>query len=274
MASALARRLARVEGVLRRHTAAEHPTLARLRRHPPAVMELAGYLPDDWQQAILRYPSPRTLLNCSRQSGKSTVTAALALRTALLEAPALVLLLSPSLRQSGELLLRVMELYRALGRPVPTARPRDNTLKLELANGSRIISLPGNEETIRCYSAARLLVIDEAARVTDDLYRAVRPMLAVSGGRLVCLSTPFGKRGWFYDAWRGPEEWRRVRITAGQVPRIPGPFLEEERRAIGERWFSQEYGCEFLEILGAYFSGEDIEAILDDTLPAEEFPDE
>jgi hypothetical protein len=99
-------------------------------------------------------------------------------------------------------------------------------------------------------------------------------MLAVSGGRLVALSTPFGKRGWFYDAWRGPEEWTRVKITAGQVPRIPGPFLDEERRAIGDRWFSQEYGCEFLDILGAYFSGEDIEAILDDTLPAEEFPDE
>jgi hypothetical protein len=273
MASALARRLARAEGVLRRHTTAEHPTLARLRRDPPAVMELAGYRPDPWQEALLRNPSGRTLLNCSRQSGKSTVTAALALNTALLEAPALVLLLSPSLRQSGELLLKVTELYRSLGRPVPTARPRDNTLKLELANGSRIISLPGNEETIRCYSAARLLVIDEAARVTDDLYRAVRPMLAVSGGRLICLSTPFGRRGFFHDSWRGGEDWNRVKITAGQVPRIPAAFLEEERRAIGERWFSQEYGCEFLDIIGAYFSGEDIEAILDDTLPAEEFPE-
>jgi hypothetical protein len=44
-----------------------------------------------------------------------------------------------------------------------------------------------------------MLVIDEASRVDDTLYLAVRPLLAVSGGRLVALSTPFGKRGWFHD---------------------------------------------------------------------------
>ena len=89
----------------------------------------------------------------------------MALRSALLKAPALVLLLSPTLRQSAELFLKVTTLYRALGRPVATVRPRDNLLKLELANGSRILSLPGTEISARGFSAARLLVIDEAARV-------------------------------------------------------------------------------------------------------------
>jgi hypothetical protein len=180
------------------------------------------------------------------------------LRAALLEAPALVLLLSPTLRQSAELLVKVGDLYNALGRPVPTVRPRDNSLRLELANGSRVISLPGQEATIRGYSAVKLLVVDEAARVPDSLYRSVRPMLAVSGGSLVALSTAYAKAGWFYDEWTSPRPWRRVKVTARECPRISAAFLDEERSAMGERWWLMEYFCEFGEAIDAVFSESDI----------------
>jgi hypothetical protein len=105
----------------------------------------------------------------------------------------------------------------------------------------------------------RLLAIDEAARVHDDLYFAIRPMLAVSGGRLVALSTPFGNRGWWYDAWESPEPWRRFRVPAEQCPRISAEFLEEERRTMGEWWFRQEYGCDFLDAESRVFASHDIE---------------
>jgi hypothetical protein len=80
---------------------------------------------------------------------------------------------------------------------------RDSSLQLHLDNGSRIIGLPASEGKVRVYSSVALLVIDEASRVGDGLYRAMRPMLAVSRGRLLALSTPFGKRGWFYEALLG-----------------------------------------------------------------------
>jgi hypothetical protein len=112
--------------------------------------------------------------------------------------PALVLLLSPTLRQSGELFKdKVRRLYNALGRPVRCVQ--ETQLTMELTNGSRIVALPGEEGTIRGYSGVLLLVCDEAARIPDALYFSVRPMLAVSGGLLVALSTPFGRRGWFYE---------------------------------------------------------------------------
>jgi hypothetical protein len=159
------------------------------------------------------------LLLYSRQAGKSQTAAALALRAALLEPPALVLLLSPSQRQSGELFRsKVLRLWRALGSPAKARQPTQ--LQLELANGSRLISLPGDEETIRGYSGVSLLVVDEASRVPDALYCSVRPMLAVSRGRLIALSTPFGKRGWFFEEWTGAAAWRRVEIRASQCPRI------------------------------------------------------
>jgi hypothetical protein len=245
-----------------RVTRAATPLLDRLRHDPADILVAAGMVPDVWQAGLLRSPAAQTLLNCSRQAGKSTVSAALSLAAALLEPPALVLLLSPTERQSAELFRKVKELYDALGRPVaPADRIRDNRLYLELANGSRVVSLPGKDASVRCYSSVRLLVIDEAARVDDALYNGVRPMLAVSGGRLVALSTPFGRRGWFYDAWRAAEPWFRVQITAAECPRIPAAFLAQERRQIGERWYAQEYGCQFMEMLGAVFSGADIDAL-------------
>ncbi|HZY85516.1 MAG TPA: terminase family protein, partial [Gemmataceae bacterium] len=114
-------------------------------------------------------------------------------------------------------------------------------LRLELANGSSVLCLPGREDTIRSFGGVRLLVIDEAARVADDLYRSVRPMLAVSQGRLVALSTPFGQRGWFYQEWSGAGPWKRVQVTWRDCPRITPEFIAEETRALGPAWVAQEY---------------------------------
>jgi hypothetical protein len=223
-------------------------------------MTEAGLAPDPWQREVIGSPAGRLLLLCSRQAGKSQTAAGLALLTALREPGSLVLLLSPSLRQSLELFRKTADLWRALGRPVRTAKGRENATRLELANGSRIESLPGTESTVRSFSAVRLLVIDEAARVADDLYRAVRPMLAVSRGRLLALSSAWAKVGWFYEAWSGTEPWHRVKVTARQCPRISAAFLAEELEAIGPRWFSMEYLAEFGDAVDALFSEEDVRA--------------
>jgi hypothetical protein len=122
------------------------------------------------------------------------------------------------------------------------------TPSVSASNGSRIISLPGKEATVRGYSNVALLVVDEAARVADDLYMSIRPMLSVSGGRIVLLSTPFGKRGFFHHEFtEGGADWHRVKVTAHDVPRIDPAWLAAESERIGSWWFSQEYLCEFVE---------------------------
>lgn len=219
---------------------------------PSLLMTRCGFPPDPWQRNLLRSDAKRLILLCSRQAGKSTVTAIMALHAALYQAPALVLLLSPSQRQSTELFRKVTDAYLVLGQPVDAEA--STVLRLELANGSRIVALPGSEATVRGFSGVSLLVVDEAARVDDALYYSVRPMLAVSGGRLVALSTPFGKRGWFYEVWQNGDGWQRVRVTAEQCPRITPEFLAEERAAMGDWWYRQEYGCEFVETADQLFS--------------------
>jgi hypothetical protein len=260
MGRALATAIARLEDKVRARQRLDAGVLDRLREDPVNLLVTAGITPDPWQAGALRSTAERMLLLASRQAGKSSVSAALAVKTALLEPGSPVLLLSPSQRQSGELFRKVLDLYGALGRPVPAVR--ETALQLELANGSRVLSLPGTEGTVRGFSKVSLLIIDEAARVSDPLYYAVRPMLAVSRGRLVALSTPFGQRGWFFSEWCGSGEWERVRITAEQVPRTTPEFLADERRALGDRYFAQEYLTDFTACIDAVFDYEDIQKAL------------
>jgi Terminase large subunit, T4likevirus-type, N-terminal len=216
-----------------------------------------GLTPDPWQARLLRSTAPRVLLNCCRQSGKST------------SAPALVLLLSPSLRQSQELFRKVGTQYAALGRPV--AAVAETTTTLELGNDSRIISLPENEATLRGYSGVTLLVIDEAARVDDATYDAVVPMLGTSRGRLLALSTPWGKLGWWYDRWvNGAHRWERyeVPISTPEIAARTDPEVLEEARSRGAWHYSQEYECQFGEREDAVFDVGLLRSLVRSDLPA------
>lgn len=247
-------------------TAADLAQDLTLALDPAEMARQVGLEPDPWQADFLRSGGRRALLNCSRQSGKSTVTALLAVHTATYQRGSLVLLLSPSLRQSQELFKKALEIYRGLDHPVPTEA--ESALRMELENGSRIVSLPGKEQTVRGFSGVRLLAIDEAARVADDLYFSIRPMLAVSGGRLVGLSTPFGTRGWWFEAWQSSEAWQRFEVPAEQCPRISAEFLAEEQRTMGEWWFAQEYRCEFLDAETQPFCREDVERAFEEDIEA------
>ena len=217
--------------------------LTLLALDPSAILVARGLAPDPWQRDFLFARDRQVLLNCSRQSGKSTVVSALALHAALFTPGGLILLLSPSQRQSAEIFRKVHDAYVALKRPIPAVY--ESQLRLELANGARVLCLPGREETIRSFGGVTLLVLDEAARIPDRLYRSVRPMLAVSRGRLVALSTPFGQRGWFYEEWKGAGPWKRVEVTWRDCPRITADFIAEETRSMGAAWVAQEYECSF-----------------------------
>lgn len=229
-----------------------------MKRDRAAVLAMAKVVPDGWQRDLLRAKPARGLALCSRQSGKSLTAAGDCLATAYTEPGSLVLILSPTLRQSQELFRKCVGLHRALGRPVP-AESISKTC-LELSNGSRVVALPGDPNGLVGFSNPALIVIDEAARCADELYYSVRPMLAL-GGRLLLTSTPFGPRGFFHREWsEGGAGWHRLRVTADQCPRISNAFLADERRALGPKWFSQEYGCSFEDNAGAVFDHADIVA--------------
>jgi len=224
-----------------------------------------GIEPDPWQAEMLRSDAQQMILLCSRQCGKSTSTAIKSLHTAIYQPQSLILLLSASLRQSQELFRSVKKFYAAL-LSSGVGIIEESALRVEFDNGSRLICLPSSEATIRGFAGVDLLIVDEASRCPDALYYSIRPMLAVSGGKIVLLSTPFGKRGFFYETYDKAESWQRFKVTAEQCPRISDEFLAQERATMGDWWFRQEYMCEFVDDLSQFFSSDDISRAIDHSI--------
>lgn len=201
-----------------------------------------GFNAEAWQSRLVRSQARRVLVACARQVGKTTTTSLKALHVAVYEPGSLVLIISPSQRQSDEMLLRIRALYRTLGQPKPS---KDSGSEMVLENGSRIVSLPGTEGTSRGFAGARLIVLDEAARVPDDIYASVLPMVA-SDGAIWALSTPWGRRGWFFEAFESRGGiWERHRVTVHESAQYDERRISEVRGALGGFVFASDYECVF-----------------------------
>lgn len=286
------------------NVAAGRVTLAeRLLLEPELIFLRAAMKPDPWQTYCMR--QYRNTMSCvSRQRGKTSVAAAKAIAVAITQAPADVIYTARALRQVREFQRRCRFLYNAIrrprGKPLPfnvkdldinekltdydwEQLPRlvnDNIFEMKLANGSRIIGIPAKEETVRGYDNIRLVIIDEAARVPDNFFQSVGAFLATTRGTMDVYSTPFGKRGWFYNFMEGEKaldsDWVRVRVAvlgchhrhhtipmcdycrANTNLRMTKSWLAAERRRIGDRWWGQEYETDFNEAVGQLIPQHDI----------------
>ena len=212
-----------------------------------------GFHPDPIQTQVLLAHNQNGILNCTRQWGKSSCAAVMALHHAFSIPNSLVVVISTCEKQAAEL-VRKCRRYASY-RKIPTKGDGTHNSSLQLPNGSRILALPATDGTTRGYSAVGLLIIDEAARVPDAVYTAIRPALAVSGGKTWLLSTPDGQQGFFHREFQhGGHRWHRVSVQAEDCPRIPKEFLDNERLAMTDEEFQQEYCCAFTQQVGAYFS--------------------
>lgn len=195
--------------------------------------------PHEWQVGYLREARNAVVLK-GRQVGATEGAACLAIHTARGESNVDVVIVSPSLKQSGEIIGRARAGLRTLGERLL----QDSAAVLKLANGSRIISLPGTPRSVRGYSA-RLLIIDEAAYVIHETWVAARALVA-TGGRMVVQSTPADESGDYHDLVTGDDPaWARFVVRSDEVPTISPEFLESERRAMGPDAYATEYECVF-----------------------------
>lgn len=236
---------------------------------PVMLARATGLELDPWQARLLRKAAARGLrviILAPRQVGKTTTCLLTALWVLLYEPGSLVLIVSPSLRQSSEAFRSFMALYNRLeGAPEVT---RESTLRAEFANGGRIVSLPGTERTIRGYSGVRLILLDEAARIEPGLIQALTPMTVLSNGSLIAMSTPFGRTNWFASVWHDQDQdWDRIKVTTDECPRLTKEKLDAELKALGGLAYSEEYGLQFNDDQLAMFPSALIErAFNDDTV--------
>jgi len=247
---------------------------------------IIGVKPDPWQKKVLESNELEILLNNCRQSGKTETAAVKAGHTARYKEGTLAIVVSATQRQAGILQRRVT---RFLGMANDDWQKlsshwvneyneyedkfkivQRSVLSLELANSSRVVSVPASPDTVRGYSPD-LIIIDEAAFVGDAVYSAIRPMRAAKPVQLVVMSTPKGKMGFFYEEWISDDPvWLRIKVSADDCPRINKDFLKREKEKLGKDFFEREYYNRFLEMEGAIFNQELIDSLFMLREPEEE----
>lgn len=237
-------------------------------RNDPAAFasEILGFQPDGNQARMLRIETHRAILVCHRQWGKTATAAVKAVHHAFFHPDSLTVIVAPTLRQSGLLLHAIGRFARKLS--LRLATDAYNRPSLLFPNGARIVAVPAHQDNIRGFSAVSLLLVDEAARVSDGVWAAVLPMVSTVDGAIWLMSTPNGKLGFFAALWFSSDpEWRRILATAGSGSRIPAAVLEQQRRALTRAQFAQDYLCEFGEIENQVFATEDVRAAFTDAFP-------
>ncbi len=243
---------------------------------PTRLLAKLGMPPYDWQKEALEEGHKRILILAARQSGKSSISAGRTHHVGRFYPNSLSLIVSPSEQQSKETMKKVDEL---IGKDDEAVIIGNASFEKKYESGSRIIALPGTERSVRGYSGPKLIVIDEASRVEDPTYKAVRPMLTGNPDAvLIAVTTPYGKMGWFYEEWTKSNRWYKIMVKPAftlnenrtqVVPDIPEKefrekilhqgvhafysprhtleFLQEELETMDWWWWKQEYGCEFLD---------------------------
>ena len=181
------------------------------------VSEVLGLEPAAWQAEYLRAPLGASILALTaRQVGKTT-TAAWAIAHYMLFTPGgLSVIACPAQRQSAEAVRRVRDSLIKVGAELKV----DNVYGLELKNGSRVLALPGSDDSIRGLTVDGWIVADEAARLDNDLISALRPMRARRPqARFAMLSTAWSRTDPFWTAWSDDDpSWLRLKATAD----VPG----------------------------------------------------
>ena len=204
------------------------------------VRERLVVTPAPWQDSFLRAPSGASILALTaRQVGKTTTAAWGIAHTAVFHPGSLSVIACPAQRQSAEAVRRVRDTLIKIG----TNLDSDNVYCLELENGSRVLALPGSDDSIRGLTVDGWIVADEAARLSENRIAALRPMRARRPQtRFAMLSTAWSRTDPFWMAWSSDDpSWLRLQATADQVDIFSQDYLAAERRSLGEAHFKREY---------------------------------
>ena len=224
----------------------------------PTVLfrEAFGQEPHDWQREYLREDEP-TVINKGRQVGASQSAAALAIHSCRYWPNTNAVIVSPSLKQSTEIATKArVGLYALHERLI-----QDSASMLRLANGSRILSLPGTAKSVRGWTA-RLLIIDEAAYIDPETFTAARALVA-TGGRLVVQSTPADETGAFFDLVTDtPQGWASFEVPSASVPSISAEFLASERKSMTADEYAREYECRFGKAGASLFNLRQVDSLV------------
>ena len=208
---------------------------------------------DEWQKQVLDTEG-NICLRSGRQVGKSTIIAIKAGQYAVSHGKKTIMVISAVERQALLLFEKILSYIHVNHKSfIKTGKDKPTKHKLQLKNGSVIHCLPTGESGygIRGFTI-NMLIVDEAAFINEDVYQAVTPMLAVTRGPIILLSTPFGRTGYFARCFNDPT-FSKFHVSSLECTRIDKEFLTQEKTRMSTLQFSQEYLGEFCDDLMQLF---------------------
>ena len=211
------------------------------------------YVLDDWQKEVMNTKG-NIVLRSGRQVGKSFIISHKVGEYAVKNKKKTVLVIAAVERQAQllfeKILTYVHDNYRAY---IKKGKDKPTKSKLTLNNGTVIHCLPSGLSGygIRGYTVD-LLVADEAAFIPEDVWTAVTPMMAITKGNIIMLSTPFGRGGYFYECFNDPS-YTTFHVSSEDCPRKNQEFLDREKGRMSDLQYAQEYLGEFIDELRQFF---------------------
>lgn len=254
-----------------------------------------GFEPFPWQEAILNSKSRRIIINAARQSGKSTITSTDPCWIAKFKDKSLSIVLAPTESQSQDDMRKIQQFIR---RDPEYPKYDPASTHVNVRENESLISVVPATQSARGKSQPAVVILDEASQIEDLIYtEVVTPMFTANDGRLILLSTPYGKKGFFFDIFNNPrpnDPWERYEVRSPWQPiQTPNgldliPYMDGDEKAYQEErakkgikaWFSprhydyeeqleklfdmgirkyqQEYCCEFVETETSVFSYDEV----------------
>jgi hypothetical protein len=232
---------------------------------PPSrwASDRLGFLPSARQTELLDASDRFLILCCNRQWGKSTAIAVKALHFAVHSPDRSVVVISRTKFQAGLLIQKLVRFAARLGFPVRRAFGERHSFLLP--NGSYILAVPHNADT-SAGNTADVLIIDEAALVSDEVFASATPFMGRTKGSIWLLSTPRRQVGFFYNLWHsGDRRWRRILSTVDDCPDIDRDFLRMQQ-ALDPVRFRQDFYCEFIQPANRVISRQPVQSMIDPDL--------
>lgn len=220
---------------------------------PWKLLETESSKPDKWQIQVLRKQEKTNWIVCgSRGSGKSSVAAAAVFRESVL-CGNFAAVISATEMQVTEFHRNFINIWNRWNGRLGINGDVQKT-QAEFSNGGRVVTRPASEVSVRGLHGVKLLVLSEASRIPDVLASAIDPVLVISKGRRIAESTPYGKRGWFWETWNKTVNekqrtgWTPALIPWRVCPRISHRDYQNYADQFGEMMARQEFDCEFLDM--------------------------
>ena len=222
---------------------------------------------DKWQQDILDCKNKYILLCKGRQIGGTTIMARKCADRMLTQKGCHIIVVSLTEDQAQLVVIMVLT-YLEKNFKGYIAKPYSKNItknKIVLKNGSQILSRPVGQtgDAVRGFTG-NVLYINEASRMPESVFTAAKPILLTTGGDIWMDSTPFGKKGYFYESWLNKHDRFKVFYMSSEEVIQERPIsdswtkkqreegiqmLKEEKADMGVLAYSQEYLGLFMEDL-------------------------